>query len=338
MNMTAKKNNRNLLIVIGLVAVAAIVVMVDGNKNPAKHESVGQSVVTSGKFETISSITLTKGEKKIEIQKAENGFWSVKEGEVSFPADGRKISSMMDQLAKSKIERVVSKDPAAAVGMETPLDVQFMQGSTSFNIVLGERRQGGGQYLKLGGPEVFLISEAIEVAPDSETWELKTLVDLKQDAIKSVEVAAKRGAAPIVMTREKAEDKLVVANLAKNEKMRESNVEQLERGLEALQFSNRVDLSNEPAKTAMGSSRGVRFTLFDGRTYDVAVGKFGAEKDEKYFIKITAGKNGATVSAEIEAEMEQLNRLMGSWYFEVPAYVGKKFEKEKADLIEQVKN
>jgi hypothetical protein len=336
--MSSKKGNRNLLIVIGLVVVAAAVTFFDGNKNPAKHELVGQSVVESAKFETISSVTISKGEKKIEIQRAENGFWSVKEGEVTFPADGRKISAMMDQLSKSKVERIVSKDPAAAVGMETPTDVQFAQGSTTFNIVLGERRQGGGQYLKLAGPEVFLISEAIEVSPDSETWELKTLVDLKKDVIKSVDVAAKRGAASLVMTREKAEDKLAVANLAKNEKMRDSNVEQLERGLEALQFTNRVDLSNEPAKSAMSATRGVRYTLFDGRTYDVAVGKIGTDKDEKYFIKITAGKNGATVTAEIEAEMEQLNRLMGAWYFEVPAYVGKKFEKEKSDLIEQVKS
>jgi hypothetical protein len=333
--------NRNALIAVGfLVAAAAAVLVFDSNRNPSQHEKIGTYVFPSSELPGITELNLTKSERSLKIRKAESGMWSLEQDGVVLPADARKIATSFDQLSKAKISRLISKaaEPEQGLASGVKCAITTAAGVKEFN--LGDKRAGGGQYISLGqSPEVFLTSENIELATDSESWELKTLLDVKKNEIKKVEfLSAKKGVSSTVLLREKAEDKLAVQELSKNEKTRESSLGAVESALEALSFSKRLDPGNEEAKTALANAQQSKFETFDGRVYDVAVGKVGKDASEKYFVRINASKGSASLSAQQTAEIDLLNELMSKWGYEVSSYNAKRLIKERVDLVEPNKS
>jgi hypothetical protein len=333
--------NRNAIIAVGLLVVAAVAVLVfDSNRNPAQHPKIGSLVINPSELPNISEVNLTKSDKTLKIRKNDLGLWSVDHDGVILPADGRKIATSFDQISKAKITRLISKSAESDQGFEAGVKLSLISAAGPIDFNLGEKRAGGGQYISLGqGPEVFLTSENIDIATDLDAWELKTLVDLKKEEIKKVEFwSAKKGAASTTLLREKAEDKLAVQGLGKEEKTRESALGTIESALEALSFSKRLDPGNEEAKTALSHAQQSRFESFDGRVYDVWVGKVGKDASEKYFVRVTASKGNSSLSTQQNAEIDLLNELMSKWSYEVSSYNAKRLIKERADLVESDKS
>jgi hypothetical protein len=332
--------NQKSLIIVGLLVVGAVAVLIfDQGGNAPVHPKIGQPLVLLETLPQVKEFAVIKGDRRLSLAKNETGMWSVDDGALKLPADGKKVANALDQVGKLKIQRLVSKTPDSEQGIET--GTKLVLGSDEATaVVLGDRRTGGGQYIQLaGGQEVFLTNEAADISVDLEQWELKTLLDVKREEIKSAEFSsAKKGQALTLLSREKAEDKLAVQALGKAEKTRESALGAIEKALEALSFSRRVDPSNEEAKTALANGQRTRFTLFDGRTYEITVGKVGKDGAEKYFVAIRGERNNATLDAQKSADLDQLNDLMSKWSYEFSSYNAKRLIKERADLVEAEKS
>jgi hypothetical protein len=209
-------------------------------------------------------------------------------------------------------------------------------GKELFTVNFANNREKGGQYVSIGSEfKVYLIGQSLRLTPDAGEWELKSLVNVLPDQVKSVEFipAASLKKKPVLLTRTKVEDPIAVDKVPNGLKDAAS-IRSHESILSSITFTSRVDPSNEQFKAAMATPSIVNVILFDGRTYTAKVGSTGDVNGKKYYLQLTGVKGESTADAEVK-NIEFLNDLMSRFAFEVSSFTGGKFEKSQDDMVEK---
>lgn len=325
--------NKGLLITTVCLGIGAgAVVLLDRQKAKEKDARLGQVLLTPEAGANADLIEITKGDKVVKLVRDAGNVWHL--GEASgFPADAQKVVRLIDDLGRARYSVLASSkaEKLGEFGLTSPTKLSITaKGGKSLDVSLGDNRTAGGIYVAPAGEgKAYVVDPAIVASSDVEHWELKVLVDVKKEHVKSVAFFHDDGAAPVTVERAKPEEPLKVVGLKEPQKDKPA-VAQLDTLLQSVSFSKRLDPSNEEAKGALAKPSKAFVTLFDGRTYEVQVGSVGS----KWFIKILADKHGAQLDAAAAAELERLQQLMAASAFELPAYVAQKFVKKSEDLVE----
>jgi hypothetical protein len=321
--------------VMALVAIAAAVVLFDGYESSSRHPMAGQSLVKESELAGLKKIEITRDTKKIEINRNTDNDWVVTEGGETFPADGAKIANFLDQMKLIQLSRVVSKDRATFPQMSDVVSLKLI-GQKNIEISLGQTRQGGGQFLSRDPfKEVLISNNELKVQTDFEEWELKTLVSINPETIKSIQGSgSKKKMDDFEIARSKESDPLELSELSEKQKTQEINVKYIAGALENLMFTAKLNPSNEVAKTAMEKPKSLRYELFDGTVYQVKVGTWSAEDKKRHFIEITQ-KSAQTAAKDKKGQQRDvLGDLMKRYRFEISEASAKKFLKKRSNFFE----
>ncbi|HVJ55049.1 MAG TPA: DUF4340 domain-containing protein [Aliidongia sp.] len=162
---------------------------------------------------------------------------------------------------------------------------------------------------------------AFDVPSEATSWIDRKILDVEPDKIQSVTLT-ETGGKPLVLTREKAADKLDIKDLPKDAKLKGDNPgSELAAGF---RFLDLLDVRPAAQVTAVAAST-VELTTFDGLDVSIAI----AEQDGAGWLKITA--KGTGDAAKIADEIAK--RTQG-WAYKVPETREKTLETKLADLVQ----
>ncbi len=313
---------QKLWLITAVLVLAAGATLLWDRKNAGSggEARVGRYLVEPGT--DLERIDLKKGDKTLALVRDAQKTWRLGDAN-GFPADATRVAQLVDALMRTKIDTAVDAKPEAMA------ELGFGDGATTVTataagkalplVTLAGPRKNGGQYVGLGATDrAFLVALAVSAEPDAGPWELKTLLDLAKDEVKSVSFG---GTTPVTLSREKKEDALAVQGLAANEKEKPA-AKAVETTPTGLAFTKRYDKSNEEAKSALATPTTVTVTTFAGKTYVFKVGSVG-DATKKWFLSI----EGDGVAPELKG-------LMDSWWFEIPESTAQRFTKGRPDFIE----
>lgn len=330
--------NKKIILLTGvLTAGAAAVLVLEKTKEKAPDPRLGKAIVEPKDVTAVDTIEISKEPSSVKLVLGSDKLWRLGD-QNGFPADAAKITRLLDDLTRSHAQVLSSsaKESMNDFGFDAATKVS-LKGSDKELLALniGSSREKGGQYVSFGGEyKVYLINQNLSVLPDAGSWETKTLVNIKADQVKKVEFAPapSSGKKPVVLVREKAEDPVKPMTVPAGS-TEAGSIRSHESILSSVSFSSRVDPSNEEYKSAMAAPGVVTVTLFDGRVYTGRIGSVGKET-KKYFLNLTGVKGEATAESDAK-DLALLNDLMGRYAFEVPAWVGGKFEKGHEDMFDK---
>jgi len=325
------KNIRILTAILVLVAVG-ILVLKRRNKQ-VKSKLIGQSLISLKKLFQVDEFIIEKNNKEsvsIHVKKDANNHWSLISSD-NFPADAKIISKFFDTLQKSQYIREISveKNQNLEFGLDkNRLMLELKANKQSIlQLYLGKERSGGGAYVSFKNqPEiVYLVTDALNVETNPDSWELKTLLDLKKETIKSYTFANQLADKKVILSKNKKEDAFKLVGLSEKEQVKPSELSDLNRLASNLIYTKRYDHSNEEAKAAFSSPEEVVIEQFDGEKWTIQIGKIGEKEKEKYFIRVQAQKNPLT----------QFMDKAG--VYELSSYKAENFIKRRADFVEPKK-
>ena len=323
------------------MAGAAVVLLFDSAKDRQVDPRVGKPMIQSTDVLDVAEIEISRGETNLKLVLDQNKIWHLNDLS-GFPADASKVSRALDDLSKTQIQVLAaassSKESMTEFGFDNATRVTLNAGAGKelFTVNFANNREKGGQYVSIGSEfKVYLIGQSLRLTPDAGEWELKSLVNVLPDQVKSVEFipAASLKKKPVLLTRTKVEDPIAVDKVPNGLKDAAS-IRSHESILSSITFTSRVDPSNEQFKAAMATPSVVNVTLFDGRTYTAKVGSTGDVNGKKYYLQLTGVKGESTADAEVK-NIEFLNDLMSRFAFEVSSFTGGKFEKSQDDMVEK---
>ncbi len=339
------ENKKSLYLALSLGVLALGIFIFDQVKESRSKVKLPDLVIEEGKISEINKMVISNNGNTIELHRKENGFWTVSHQQNEFPGDGQKIGKFLDSLSKIKPESLVASNPSdlGIYGLsdkEKKIDL-LVNEKNIVTLKIGDQRKGGGIFFKFNNNnEVYLTKESFSVETDSDSWDLKTLANIKKENIKEVSFYRYKSSKPeVVLKREKAEDKLKLVGVDETkESIKESSITESETLLENLSYNKKFDLSNVELQTAMGKPDRVEMVLFDGRIFNLEVGKMGEKDKEKYFLKLNVAGDLSKLDPLLKESSEILNSMMQKNGFEVSSWVGKKFIKSKDAFKEKKKS
>ena len=325
--------NRGLLITTVCLGIGALaVLMFDRSKTKDKDARLGQPLLSPTVVAEADTIEISKGETTLKLVRDASQVWHLTDTN-GFVADAQKILRLIDDLGRSRYSVVVASkaEKFSDFGLSAPIKLSLSGNNAKLiELGLGDNRTAGGIYVNpIGESTVYVVDPALSIAVDADQWELKSLLDIKKEQIKSLVFYADASAPPLTVERPKADEPLKLIGIKEPQKEKPT-VAQLDTLLQGINFTKRVDPSNEEAKAAFAKPQKTIVTLFDQRTYELEIGSVGS----KWFLKVIGAGNGAESDAAIAAELKRLQDLMLAHAFEIPAYIAQRLTKKPEDLIE----
>ncbi len=314
----------------GLAACALIAVFVTRETRQVDAR-LGQPVLATAAGSAPDRIEISGSGPSLTLLKVTDGTWRIGTDQ-GFPADVNHIIRLIDQLERNRFQTVVAerKEDFAELGLDAPTKLILKDKDKELLALdLGNNRPRGGQYATIPGEaKAYLLSDPVQIYADAATWETKTLLNVARDQVQSASFSPAAGLdrKQALLARTKKEDPLVLDGLTATETASPS-AKDVESLLERLTYSNRLDASNDSAKTALASASRVEVKTFDGRTYTVEVGSVGEKERKKHFIKVAAADAN-----------DPVNFLMQGNAFEVPEHLAKKYERGREDFVEAAKD
>lgn len=226
---------------------------------------------------------------------------------------------LFDELQRVKLRSIAGGDAQQEdLGLSNAETVTLQAAGKDLLLLrLGEERKNGGRYIAFGpDPKAYVSSEPLRISPDGDQWEVKTLVKIPADQIKTIAFtpAAK---APVTLTRDKKEDPPKVLNLAAGAK-ESPQVGGASSGFGSVMYTKRYEAANDEAKAALASPSHVTVTTFDGTEYTLDVGSIG-DKNKKWFLAVHGKK---------------VDPIIATFSYEVPAYTAEAFAKGMDDFTQ----
>jgi hypothetical protein len=200
-------------------------------------------------------------------------------------------------------------------------------GADIVKLVVGRRRYGlagndDGIYVrKPGDARTWLAVPAFDLPADAMSWIDRKLVDIDADKIKLVSLApAAAGAKPLVLSRDKAADKLAIQDLPKDFKLKSDNpgsdLAATFRYLDLIDVEPAAKLTAAPVATA-------HVETFDGVVLDVTL----VEQDGATWVKFAAKGSGDGAK-----EADDIAKRTAGWAYKIPDARVKTLETKLADL------
>jgi hypothetical protein len=340
--------NKAYLIAAVLLVIGAAIVLFRENaqENALSDERLRQPLLGAGGAIDVDGLAITESSKSLNLSRSADGAWRIdpKDNEIAFPADAKKIATLFDALGRAKFQELASTNKAnwTEFGLDNPKQlVVRAKGKDLLILNIGHNAKvGGGQYAFIGMEEKsYRISEPLSFSVEPESWELKTILDVKPEEIKSIsfEPSAASKKQKIDFSREKKEDLLKVSQQAlevkgkKTLKEKSSAATEVAGLLKEVTYASHQKAEDPIAKQALAAPSILVAELFDGKIITIKTGKTKDDAAKHYLaVNISQGKN----AAKLDAASEQINQLMTQYFFQVPERVASRFDKGREDFLE----
>ncbi len=274
---------KTLVVIVAILAAVSLGVhFLNRPAEPAAADArIGASVLNAQAVEGAAKIRLSDQGKTVELAKAADGSWRV----VSYhdlPADFKKLSRLIDDLTKAKIERLVTSRSDRLSRLEfkdTQVGLLDSGGKPIATISLGKSTESGsGRYLRFGDEtKAYQAQLQFWLDVEARNWADAALLDFKTEDIAQVELALS-GGARIVAKRAKKEDPFAAENPPAGKKLKAERIQSLLSTLSSLRFTDTSDLSDAAAIAAKKHAHTITLTSFDQKSITVAAGRKPEEK------------------------------------------------------------
>jgi hypothetical protein len=330
--------SRKLSIAISFLVCTAITVAVYDQFTKKQDHRLGQPAVDVGKIMGMDVIKFKKDQSEIVLVTDQDGVWRLG-SKTGFPADAAKIRRFIDDLTRIKVQVLAStsSDVPPEFGMgQAIVAVIGKHDDDLAHLKLGAYRDRGGQFISFDSDtKVYLISERLDISADEAFWELKRLLNINAEMVKRLEFnpPASTKKRSVTLTRQKSDEPIKIEGLAGKAK-EAPGLRSHEGLLSAVDFMRRLPSGDSEAKRALANPWIVTVNLFDGRIFEIQVGRIESAGTSKCFIHIKGKAEGSITEAE-RKHVEWINSQMASQSFEVSSLVAERFLKGMDDMVEK---
>jgi Domain of unknown function (DUF4340) len=331
------------LVAITILAVVAAVFVSRGT-GPRSDPLAGQPVMPelAKRIQDLGRMVLIHGDQKTTIVR-DGAHWSVEE-RGGYPADLTKLRQALLGLADLRYfepktarpesySRLEVEDAGGKASKSTLVTLADTKGALLGEAIIGKHRadqlgggEGGVYVRKPGNAQSWLARGNLDLAGDTAAWLDKKLLDLPAARVKQAVLIQPDGN-KITIARDKAADKLHLADMPKDKKLKYDSILDDAAGvLGALQLDD-----VRPAKGFDFPTAGVskaQFVSFTGLTINVDL----ADKDGHSWARFTASGSG-----DAAKEAADLNARLGAWIYAIAGDKAKTLREKLDDLVEAPK-
>ncbi|MDJ0835351.1 MAG: DUF4340 domain-containing protein [Acidobacteriota bacterium] len=340
--------NRN-LIIAAVVLLSLSVFSYRNSISRAERFERGQKFLTQLNPDNINEIEIQKSGETVTLAKSSDKYL-VKEKH-NYPAKNESVNRFINDMLNISLEKAVGSGESLEQELEldggektTRVVLRNDAGKDMVQFYVGKSSEGGrGAYVKrIDGEDQtsYLTSRGVFLSTTADSFLDKEILDVAADKLVSVQGGD--------FKLEKGDDGLKLARLPKGKK-ESSEVSQVKGALAGLRF-DKVFLADDTEVAALNFAHKTVYNLDDDSSYTV----LAAKKDDKTFLKISGemdrekvnqaasiGRDEAEDQLQAKSEVltrmdevQDFNNFHGSWIYEVTDYVGKKFTKKRAELME----
>ncbi|HEY1504076.1 MAG TPA: DUF4340 domain-containing protein [Stellaceae bacterium] len=333
---------------VALVAVtvlaAALAVVVTRTTGPQPDPLAGKPVLpeVTSRLGDVGRMALVHADQKTTlVRDGEN--WSIEE-RGNYAANVTKVRQALLGLADltyvepktakaASYARLEVEDAGGKDSKSTMVTLADTKGALMGDIITGKHRddqlgsgEGGVYVRKPGTAQSWLARGKLDLAGNTADWLDKALLDLPGAQVQKLVLAQADGSS-ITISRDKVGDKLALANMPKDKKLKYDSVLDDAAGtLDKLQLDDVA-----PAKNFSFPTSGVshaQFVAVNGETIAIDL----ADKDGKSWAKITATGTGDGAKAATD-----LNTKVAPWIYALPSDKAKTLRDKLDDLVEAPK-
>ncbi len=271
-----------LVAVILLAALALVAYLLRRPPAAAPPDArVGRPVLDPAAVERAARIELADQGKRVEIARRD-ASWLVS-SYYDLPADLTKLSQLVDDLSRAKIDRLVTRDPSRLERLgfkDTAVTLTDAAGHPVWKLTLGKDADSGGRFLRYDDePQGYLASLAVYLDTDPKSWADSQLVNLKADDIAAIEVDFPEGK-PVTVTRATKDDPWKAENPPAGMRLKEDRINALLSSFANLRFQDTADPTAPDVEAARLRRRTVRLTTFAHQTFTIELGRRPAPEPE----------------------------------------------------------
>jgi hypothetical protein len=342
--------------VTGLMVVAAVVAVA---QRPAPtHIRTNQALIYPALAKSVNdaaSIAIRVPGRSFTVKRNGNG-WGIAELN-GYPALFDKVKTVLVQLAQlrfleaktsdaTRYDRLAVQDVAAkdegASGDDKDAKPKYVEVRDAKGTVLAEGHLGkrnanlfgsdkGGTYLRVGNDKQSWLAEGIVSLGDGPAdWISKKIIDVKSADIKKLTILSPKGGGLVIHRAAKTDKDFTLDDIPPGKKQRgQWETDQMATALEGLELSD-VRRADE-IKFPDGPYKGA-FTTFDGLVVKTEAGEVG----KKYWARFSAsaGDAGGADAAKLKKFVDEFNRRVHGFVYEIPEAVGKKLACEHRNMLE----
>jgi hypothetical protein len=264
-----------------LAALSALAFWFNRAAPPASVDPrVGQPLVDAAVLDGAAGLRISDQGKSIELSHGADGTWA-DTSYYGLPADFSKLSSFVNDLTSSKIQRFVTASPERLARLEfkdTKVEALDASGKVAWSVTLGKNADGGGRFVGFGDlSRAYLSTFNAWLDTDPKAWADATLVNVKPDDVASIEVSFDEGP-PVTLSRPKKDASWTADHTPKGRRVKADAVSTLISSLGSLRFSDTSAPSDPGAAAAWKHARTIEFTEFSGPTVTITLGRKPEEK------------------------------------------------------------
>jgi hypothetical protein len=358
-------SRRVLVLFIAALLVIAGAVWLSTQRHLDRDVTAGQLVLPDLKksLNDVAEVRLSRADGTRTTLKKKGADWLVAERE--FSADAGRVRKLLLDLAALEVKEEKTSDPTrySAIGVEdikvdapapavqkadndfsstaaaTRIDVTGP--GKNWSVIVGKASGAKSGYVRVAdAKKSFLAAPRPEVESEPQRWLDRTVVDIGDARVQTVEVKPFKGPAYTVSRAKREDENFSVSPIPKGRKLAyEGSANSLASGLASLSLD---DVSKTAAGGAAAPGKAIErsqatYRTFDGLTMAVDGRKEstpGLKNDdpkvEKYFITLRA----SSTEKATESEAQKLNARVGGLEFEVSSYKFDGMFKPLEDLLE----
>ena len=275
-----------ILITVGILAVlAAIGWWIDkkgsGNKEDADSRT-GQNLLAPETLSAAWRIVLSKDSESQStvLQLGKDGTWVLPDY-YELPVDFTKLQSLTRNLLEANIRRLVSRrsERLARLELENSRIVLLTEdGETLWNLEIGKSGPSGGYFIHYDGEEAAYLADLnIYLDADSENWANKKILPFEPEDVSEVNIDFSNTEPSLKFHRTSVEEDFQSTGLAEDQSVNTQEVKNLISSFINGRFNNVADNNEPDVVSARTNSRKMTIKLFQGDSYELAIGRRPAE-------------------------------------------------------------
>ncbi len=270
---------KHLVVVVAVLGVASLATWF-AKRGPATAPTdprVGQAVIDDATAEKIAAVHLhtTGGDVDVAKESGDANRWVVKSYH-DLPADFSKLSTLVQNLRDAKIVQFASARPERLEKMEldqTTIKLSGTDGADLATLHLGKDYESGGRFLKFDDEnKAYVASVSAYLDGTAKNWADTSLIAAKPEEVVGLEIGFPDDGS-LKLKRENGTAPWTAEGLAKDEKLKDTEINSLVSKLTGLRFSDTADPKADDVVAARAHQRSVQLTLTTGKTYDIAMGR-----------------------------------------------------------------
>lgn len=346
--------NNNKLAILGVIAVvmAGWAVLQNRMSQPANTSNFTSSPLIEGlPIESIASITVSSenGTKTVTLDKADGTFVVKEKG--GYPADVRKINSLISNCLDIRTREMVTSDPANHTDLKVTPEtahyvVSFMdkdgKSLTGVAISPAEAESGRAFVRLVASNDVYAVDSEPWISTGDTDYLNTTLCEAPREKIVRVTVATPQDKYNLVVTE--TADAVKLEEIQEGQKQKDSVCTSVFGALSYLTFED--VMKEAPEGAAFDHTYSCK--LSDTTVYNLSI----AKKDDKYYAKVSADfldKTPVEKERRVESDEElkqkeaklmaidavnTFNQNHQSWVYQIPSYKGGELTKALSELTE----